>query len=611
MKRIISIVLLSLFASFFQGLPYASAVTQNVNCGTSGYFVIIDNVVTNDGPTGSQCKGSVAIPNTATSIANSAFANNSFVTTLSIPGSVTTIGTSAFDGLTSLTSLTLGQGIVTIGNFAFRNNNALTTLSIPGSVTTIGNNAFESLDSLTSLTLQEGIVTIGDFAFYDETLDGITSLTIPNSVQSIGEKSFMIYVTSGAPYALTNVDLGTGLTTIGYSAFYNTLRGVARLVIPDSVTNLGDRAFRNSNSSGQMTLRSVVIGSGLQNFYNVFANQDLICAVVNRSNYTNAQLGIDMPNSCPGTPGRPTVVGGDSQAVVTVSQPATGTTPPTSGGVPTSYTVTASPGGATCTVSGSSGSCTITGLSNGTSYTFTSTATNATGTSASSTASLSTTPASAPPTLTSTSATSVEATTATLNFTSNKTGNYYYLVYAANDTAPSASVIAAQGDAIAKGTNSALASANSINVTGLSANTAYKAYVIVKDVDTNNSLVTTINLTTKPAAPSSPDLATGSDLGSSSTDNQTADDTPTIDLTGLTTGAVVTVTATPATGSPVTCSFTASSGSGGCIFSSLPNGTYAFKASQTINGVSSSDSANLNSVVIFKTNLIPTITLDL
>ena len=71
----------------------------------------------------------------------------------------------------------------------------------------------------------------------------------------------------------------------------------------------------------------------------------------------------------PGTPGAPTAFAGNGQATVTVSAP-------TSGGTPTSYTVTSSPGGATCTVTGASGSCTVTGLTNGTAYTFTSVASN-------------------------------------------------------------------------------------------------------------------------------------------------------------------------------------------------------------------------------------------
>ena len=66
----------------------------------------------------------------------------------------------------------------------------------------------------------------------------------------------------------------------------------------------------------------------------------------------------------PNSPGIPTVVAGEESATITV-------TPPTGGRTPTSYVVTASPGGATCTVTGASGECTITGLTAGTAYTFT------------------------------------------------------------------------------------------------------------------------------------------------------------------------------------------------------------------------------------------------
>jgi hypothetical protein len=93
----------------------------------------------------------------------------------------------------------------------------------------------------------------------------------------------------------------------------------------------------------------------------------------------------------PNTPVAPTVVAGEESATITV-------TAPTSGRTPTSYLVTATPGGATCTVTGASGSCTITGLAGGTAYTFTTIAKRSTYDSAASAASASTTvlPKSAP-----------------------------------------------------------------------------------------------------------------------------------------------------------------------------------------------------------------------
>jgi hypothetical protein len=87
----------------------------------------------------------------------------------------------------------------------------------------------------------------------------------------------------------------------------------------------------------------------------------------------------------PARPDRPGVAAGNGQVNVTV-------VPGSGGGPASSYTATASPGGASCTVNAPATTCAITGLTNGTAYTVTTTATNAAGTSAASPASVSVTP---------------------------------------------------------------------------------------------------------------------------------------------------------------------------------------------------------------------------
>jgi hypothetical protein len=269
----------------------------------------------------------------------------------------------------------------------------------------------------------------------------------------------------------------------------------------------------------------------------------------------------------------------------------------------TTLRITSSSGGVSYTTSGGSGSnsnctsgCSFGTFSSGV-ITFTGSATTDTyGNSA--TPTLQVTVNTGTPTLSSVSASSVAGTTANLNFTSNQEGTYFYLVLAASATAPDAATIIAQGTSVTKGTSSALASTNIVAISGLSESTAYKTYLVVRHPAGGTSAVSNVAMTTTIAVPSVPDLAAGSDLGSSSTDNSTADNTPTFDLSGLTSGASVTVTATPSTGSPVTCTFTASGSTGSCTFSALTNGTYSVKVKQTVGGVDSADSVALTGLVI-------------
>ena len=88
---------------------------------------------------------------------------------------------------------------------------------------------------------------------------------------------------------------------------------------------------------------------------------------------------------------------------------------------------------------------------------------------------------STPPVLSSLNADNITNTGARLNFTSNEAGKYYYLVYSASDSAPSAAAVKAQGTAAAKGTAALTVGANTSNFSGLSHSSSYKVYVVLED----------------------------------------------------------------------------------------------------------------------------------
>ena len=104
-----------------------------------------------------------------------------------------------------------------------------------------------------------------------------------------------------------------------------------------------------------------------------------------------------------------------------------------------------------------------------------------------------------------------------------------------------------------------------------------------------------------------PSLASGSDLGSSSTDKITSDNTPTINVGSVVSGARVVITATSATGTTYTCTVESATASSACTFGTMADGTYSFTVTQTYNGATSSASTALTNVVIDAT--APTVVL--
>ena len=148
-------------------------------------------------------------------------------TSYTIPNSVTSIGESAFSYCYSLTSITLGNSVTSIGDWAFRVCTGLTSITIPDSVTSIGDRAFVDCRSLTSVTLGNSVTSIGGYAFAGCT--GLASITIPDSVTSIGGYAFydcsglkdVYYAGSEAQWKAISVDDYGNDSLINATIHYN------------------------------------------------------------------------------------------------------------------------------------------------------------------------------------------------------------------------------------------------------------------------------------------------------------------------------------------------------------------------------------------------------
>ena len=265
----------------------ASAAT--VNCVGGGTFTVTGVEVVSST---ADCSGAIVVPAGVTTIKASAFATRA-ITTVSLPSSLTTIEAFAFQDATSLTtvtfagtmssgqilyqafsgasalqSITLPSGLVRIDDEAFASS-GLTSLNIPAAVNDIGDNAFIGTIALTAFTVTSGNTSFHVDAagvLFDTAANKLeqyplgrtaTSYTVPTGVASVRGNAFR-----DADFLQTVAFAAPGTTTsVGEFAFAYT-GALVSVVLPDTVTTIGDSAFRSSN------LSSVTLPTGLTRIRN-------------------------------------------------------------------------------------------------------------------------------------------------------------------------------------------------------------------------------------------------------------------------------------------------------------------------------------------------------
>jgi hypothetical protein len=95
-----------------------------------------------------------------------------------IPNSVTSIGDSAFAFCSSLTGITIPNSVTSIGFYAFAFCSSLTGITIPTGVTTIAYDAFWNCSSLTSVYFQGNAPSVGSYLFGE---DNATAYYLPGT----------------------------------------------------------------------------------------------------------------------------------------------------------------------------------------------------------------------------------------------------------------------------------------------------------------------------------------------------------------------------------------------------------------------------------------------
>ena len=264
--------------------------------------------------------GAVVISQSSVSFIDAfAFANCAAITAIDLPETIETIGARAFYGTglpsksniiyadnwivgcssTDISNITILEGTVGIAMYSFVNCKMIGSVEFPNSLKVIGKGAFAACSTITFDEMPSSLERIEDYAFYGcnggnfggkeehhlALPDSLTyigrsafygaqvmGLEIPSSCKYIGDYAFY-----GARYLGSEVNfysvsetgettktdtkrfyltLSEGIEYIGSRAFFGT--GIIDLVIPDSVTEIGIRAFYACKN-----LKTVSIGSGL------------------------------------------------------------------------------------------------------------------------------------------------------------------------------------------------------------------------------------------------------------------------------------------------------------------------------------------------------------
>jgi hypothetical protein len=212
------------------------------------------------------------------------------------------ISINAFKDCSALESIALPNGITKIWNEAFRSCTALTEIVIPESVTELGDGAFFSCTKLKTVTINATAAL--EFKYQFEYCDSLEKITVPENLaqQYADGWQSMSHVMQlpGAPNrpaseGLEFISYGNGtcyvsgrgsctdtvitipqtspagdtVTEIGENAFDEYSADIIGIIVPDTVTTLGDHAF-----SGCYNLQSLDLPESITMGYAYMLNEN-------------------------------------------------------------------------------------------------------------------------------------------------------------------------------------------------------------------------------------------------------------------------------------------------------------------------------------------------
>ena len=212
------------------------------------------------------------------SVKEGAFENVEYLINIVLPDTISSIGEYAFSYCSGLASITIGNGLKAVGESAFQECNSLEGVYITdikawceilfatyeSNPLTYAHKLYVNESLMTELILSEDIVRIEDYTFYN--CEDLISISVSNGLKSIGTTPFWrcsqlesVYITDIKAWCEILFESNDSNPLFVGANLYLNGELVTDLVIPETVSEIGDRAFIQYDG-----LVSVEISSGVK-----------------------------------------------------------------------------------------------------------------------------------------------------------------------------------------------------------------------------------------------------------------------------------------------------------------------------------------------------------